>query len=196
MSAPSRPPGIGHNRGPAFGLGRGWQRHCWKKARADLLPKLPLEIIRIRVRRAKELGLDYPVYATVRATTGQDIVSFLFSTNALRLFLGDTALKPRDAERLAQVTNADRAALTNPPLEPAPLLRSLRAARAGGIDRAAAGPIAWASPAEQRRILDIARCAPAAGTVLVGDAPFEQQWVAAARLAAYLPADRFFGPGR
>lgn len=193
MSAPSHPAGIGHNKGPAFGLGRGWQRHCWKKARADLLPKLPLEIIRIRVRRAAELGLDYPVYATVRATTGQDIVSFLFSSNALRLSVTQGVLQQRYAEHLEKISGADRALLANPPLEPDPILQALRAAGQAGIDRAAAAPGAWDTPADQRRTIDAARDAPAAATVLVGDAPFEAQWVATARLAAYLPAERVFG---
>jgi hypothetical protein len=43
------------------------------------LPSLPLEIVRVRVARAKRLGLPYRTYATIRATSGRDIVAFLFS---------------------------------------------------------------------------------------------------------------------
>jgi hypothetical protein len=66
--------GIGHNRGPAMDAGASWRRHCWSVARAELLPHLPLEVIRMRVRRAAEIGLDYRTYATVREASGYDIV--------------------------------------------------------------------------------------------------------------------------
>ena len=79
--------GLGHNKGPTMEPGAGWRRYAWKRARTELLPKLPLEVVRMRVRRARELGLDYKTYAGVRATTGRDLVAFLFSSNALRLSL-------------------------------------------------------------------------------------------------------------
>ena len=60
---------IGHNNGPSMETGRGFRVHAWSKARADLIPNLPIEILRGRVRRAKELGLPYKTYASVRAST-------------------------------------------------------------------------------------------------------------------------------
>ena len=78
--------GIGHNGGPTTEGGRTWRQHCWKKARAELVPHLPIEIVRQRVARAKELGLPYKTYASVRASTGRDVIGFLFSSNALRAF--------------------------------------------------------------------------------------------------------------
>ena len=75
--------GIGHNRGPSINEGGAWRKYCWQKARSDLLRTLPLEIVRLRVARAREIGLDYRTDATVRATTGQDIVAFLFSSRSL-----------------------------------------------------------------------------------------------------------------
>jgi hypothetical protein len=77
--------GIGHNGGPSMEAGYGFRKVAWKKARASLLPTLPLEIVRVRVARAKRLGLPYKTYATIRATSGHDIVAFLFSGNALGL---------------------------------------------------------------------------------------------------------------
>ncbi len=41
------------------------------------MPRLPIEVIRLRVRRAAELGLPYKIYAGVRASTGHDLVGFL-----------------------------------------------------------------------------------------------------------------------
>jgi hypothetical protein len=62
--------GIGHNGGPTMEAGYGFRKVAWKKARASLLPTLPLEIVRVRVARAKRLGLPYRTYATIRATSG------------------------------------------------------------------------------------------------------------------------------
>jgi len=46
-------PAIGHNGGPALtARGRGWATHCWRQARGALLPHLPVEVVRLRVRRA------------------------------------------------------------------------------------------------------------------------------------------------
>lgn len=72
---------IGHNGGPDL-TGLGWRTHCWRQARETLLPTLPIEVVRLRVRRAAELGLDYKTYAGIRASTGHDLVAFLFSSNA------------------------------------------------------------------------------------------------------------------
>jgi plexin A len=55
--------GIGHNGGPTMEPGTSWRRHCWTKARRDLLPAMPLEVIGYRMKRATELGLDYRTYA-------------------------------------------------------------------------------------------------------------------------------------
>ncbi len=49
-------PGIGHNGGPTLEPGAGWRRHAWSRARADLLPTLPLEVVRLRVARARNWG--------------------------------------------------------------------------------------------------------------------------------------------
>ena len=70
--------GIGHNGGPSMEPGHGFRKVAWTKARQSLLPSLPLEIVRVRVARAKRLGLPYRTYATIRASSGRDIVAFLF----------------------------------------------------------------------------------------------------------------------
>src|SRR5690606_28253280 len=98
-----REPGLGHNGGPSLAPGSGWARHCWTRARAELLPTLPLEIIRLRVARARQIGLDYGTYATIRASTGRDIVAFLFSTETLRVRPVTLALPPERAARLAEL---------------------------------------------------------------------------------------------
>ena len=66
---------IGHNRAPSVDEGQSWRLHCWRQARAALLPCLPIEVLRTRVKRAADLGLDYRTYASVRAATGHDVVA-------------------------------------------------------------------------------------------------------------------------
>ena len=57
------------------------------RARRELLPRLPLEVVRRRVARARQLGLAYPQYAAILLGTGRDIVAFLFTDGGLRLRL-------------------------------------------------------------------------------------------------------------
>ncbi len=184
-------PGIGHNNGPTLESGAAWRKHCWGKARADLLPRLPIEVVRYRLRRAKEIGLDYKTYATVRASTGRDIVAFLFSTNALRLFRADQALERARADKLAGVRNIERRALTIAPLTPAQVLAGVPI-----LDSAAAAPYVHGSWSHWAAAMDAARGAktPADAVLLVGDTALERDWAVAGRLAGYLDASRFFAP--
>lgn len=181
--------GIGHNNGPELGAETGWRRFAWTKARASLLPVLPVEVVRLRVRRASELGLPYKTYAGVRAQTGRDVIGFLFSTNALRLLRASDAPDPGVAARLAAMA-ADRTALARAPLTPAQVMAALP------LHDAHAAPRfndPW--PAMRDRILTVtrARGLPADGVILVGETPEERDWVAAGKLAAFLTGDQVFG---
>lgn len=69
---------AGHNNGPSMATGVRFRKLCWGKVREALLPKLPIEVIRRRLKRAKELGLDYKSYASIRATSDHDVVEFCF----------------------------------------------------------------------------------------------------------------------
>ncbi|MDP3261368.1 MAG: hypothetical protein U1E06_24670 [Tabrizicola sp.] len=180
---------IGHNRGPSLEGGASWRRHCWAAARERLLPILPVEVVRLRVKRAKALGLDYGTYAGVRAATGHDVVAFLFSTNALRVTLVRPAMPEGRAEKLAAVTGCGRVALAV-----APLTAGMVAAANPVLDAAHPAPWALAGFGEMRDALRAALGrVPADQVVLVGDLGLERDWCAAGRLAAYLPAERYFG---
>ncbi|MES2667159.1 MAG: hypothetical protein V4712_13770 [Pseudomonadota bacterium] len=177
---------IGHNSGLSLAGGASWRRHCWTVARAQLLPTLPIEVVRLRVRRARELGLDYKTYASVRASTGHDVVAFLFSSNALRVSVQLPVMPTERAEKLATVL-ADRIGLAVAPLPP------LTLAQTGVLDSAHAAPFALAKFADIRMALRTALGKlPGDQVLLVGDMALERDWCAAGRLAGYLPADRFF----
>lgn len=51
--------GIGHNGGPTLEGGHSWRKYSWTKARKALMPTLPVEVVRLRVKRAAELRLPY-----------------------------------------------------------------------------------------------------------------------------------------
>jgi hypothetical protein len=182
---------IGHNGGPTMEAGASWRRHSWKKAREALLPTLPIEVVRLRVKRAAEIGLDYRTYASIRAASGHDVIALLFSTNALRMLAPAPSLPTDRHAKLAAVTGTARAALVNTPLHPATVLTI-----AGGtLDHASPAPRPFANWSQARAALAEALRPgkwPADRVVLIGDTAEEREWAQAGRLAFYLPADRYF----
>jgi len=181
---------IGHNGGPSLAPGATWRRMCWQKAREALLPVLPIEVLRTRVRRASDLGLDYRTYASVRAQTGHDVVTFLFSSNAVQVTPFQLRMPGDIASKLACV-QAERIGLLIGAI-PAIALADLNPE----LDRVEPAPQLWAGfGAARHRLREILGAVPGDKVVLVGDQPLEAEWCAAGRLAAYLTAERYFGRG-
>ena len=186
---------LGHNKGPSMEAGTSWRTHCWKKARRELLPTLPIEILRRRVARAAELGLDYTSYASIRAASGHDVVAFLFSSNALRVFPKAPALPQARAAKLERVKNARRLAALHAPLTPKALARALPQGLHPLFEASFTAPDfsqTWgqerAAILQQTQGLGL----PRDGVVVVGDTSTEHAWSEAARLAGYVSAERFF----
>lgn len=181
--------GIGHNNGPTMERGAGWRRYAWKRARAELLPKMPLEVVRLRVRRAKELGLDYKTYAGVRASTGRDLVAFLFSSNALRVDPQVMVIPTERAERLAGLFACRRLALAHAPLQP----QLLMARNADSLDTAGPAPTlfdGWSATRE--KVQAVLGTLPRDGVLVIGDTGLEREWSMAGKLAGFLPSERYF----
>jgi len=180
-------PGIGHNNGPELDANLGWRRHAWARARAELLPTLPIEVVRLRVRRAQELGLPYRTYAGVRAATGRDVIGFLFSSNALRLLRQTDALPPGHHARLAALVAADRVAILQPPLTQAP----------PPLDACYPAPRftdTWPAMRDQIAAIIRSRGRPADGYILIGETASERDWAEAGRTAGFLTGARYFAP--
>ena len=173
-------------------LGLGFRTHAWRRARRALLPTLPLEVVRLRMARARALGLDYRTYAAVRAGAGCDVTAFLFSSNALRLFPASPDLPPDRWARLSGV-RAARMLAAHAPLPPG---ECARRASAGGVAFAAHGraPSFTDAPRDVRLALEAilgAAGLPRSGVLVVGDTALERSWSPTARLAGYLPAERW-----
>lgn len=180
--------GIGHNNGPTMEPGGAWRHYAWTKAREQLLPKMPIEVVRRRVNRARELGLDYKAYAGIRAATGRDVIAFLFSDNALRLLRDSRLPADRDA-KLAALRLTDRLALVHPPHRPGIVLD--RNPLLAAADTAPSSFAAWSDIRE--RVLALKGSLPADGIVVIGETWAERDWCEAARLAGFLSAERYFG---
>ncbi|MDP5084341.1 MAG: hypothetical protein NWQ23_02895 [Yoonia sp.] len=181
--------GIGHNSGRVDEPGQSWRKYVWTKARKDLMPTLPIEVVRLRVRRAAELGLPYKTYAGIRACTGHDLIGFLFSNNALQVLRDGQEMPVDRAARLGALVRADRTGVAHRPVTPTYL------GGLSGLDRAFAAPAfnqSWSAMRDQVRAIVTAQGQPADRFVIVGDTAFEREWAEAARTAGYLQADAFF----
>ncbi|MEP3345607.1 MAG: hypothetical protein ABJN34_12210 [Litoreibacter sp.] len=181
---------IGHNNGPTMEAGFAFRKHAWTKARAQLIPNLPIEILRARVKRAQALGLPYKTYASVRASTGRDVVGFLFSNNALRM-MRDAEKSPRAAALIP--IKAEHAALIHAPMSVEQAEATLQAQ---GLhmptDRAPHFAQSWSeirravqSPLHKQRL-------PLDGVLVIGDTSFERDWSVAGKLAGFIPSERYF----
>jgi hypothetical protein len=183
---------IGHNNGPAMDAAARLRVNQWRTAQAQLMRKtIPLTIVRMRMKRATELGLDYKTYARVRQASGRDILALLFSSNALRI-IGQGAKMPADRDAaLARVKRADQLALVHRPNTPEGVL-----AANPTLQDAAAAPLftdSWSAMRERVSGLIQTRNLPGDTVLVVGDAPLEADWYAAARAAGYLTAETYFG---
>jgi hypothetical protein len=190
-----RLPGIGHNQGPPLEAGRSWRIHAWRTARRELMPRLPLEVIRRRVARARQLGLAYPQYASILLGTGRDIVAFLFTDGGLELRLERALSLPRRVEdRLAALTRCDRLMMVDAGTDTIRLARELdaRAIPFVALEPAPGRHVAWGEGRAAIRAVLAPRRLAGDAVVMVGTVPEERVWADAAQLASFLPAASYF----
>ena len=191
-----RLPGIGHNQGPPLDAGHSWRKHVWTKARKQLLPKLPLEVIRRRVARAKELGLEYPAYASILLGTGRDIVGFLYTCDALGLRLEKSIEIPKPIMAKLTEVKAKHLLAAEEAAGPEEITKKLivehQLAIAGTASLPDPDKAPWAAGrAAIRAALEPLKL-PSDTVVMIGTRAHEREWADAARLAKFLPAESYF----
>lgn len=179
--------GIGHNSGRVDEPGRAFRTFAWGKARSQLMPKLPIEIVRRRVLRAKELGLPYRTYAGLRAASGDDLIGFLFSSNALRVLRGRKSAPAEVQDKLLFLKDARLIGLAQGRVPACALVPPAQAAA-----RAPRAFAPWSEIRETMAQILSEHHLPGARTVLVCDTALELEWHPAARLAGVVPADVYF----
>lgn len=190
----AKSPGIGHNSGI---IGQGWRRFAWKKARKDLVAaRVPLEIVRIRVRRAERLGLTYPQYASVLMGSGRDIVGFLFTVNGLQLRLARRLEAPAHvAAKLRSAPDAPRIVLSPPEESVAAFRVELAEVTEARIDAVAPAPVPAAAWGVARRVVKRALADagwPADGVVMIGEGEEDARWADAGFLGKFIPTNDYF----
>ncbi|MBT9383459.1 hypothetical protein KM176_06280 [Pseudooceanicola sp. CBS1P-1] len=183
-------PGIGHNQGPSMDPGLRWRIHSWTRAKAQHPEaRLPVAVVRMRIARAKELGLSYADYAALRRSAGRDVAGYLLSSNALGVLKPGQAASNAVRERLEGLRHVRRIGLAHAPLSPEALLEQV-----GALDEVWPAPPLLATFARQRAVLARAQGRlPAAGLIAVTALALESDWLAAGRLGGILPAAALFG---
>jgi hypothetical protein len=73
------PAHIGHNQGPALTRDSSWSSFCWKKTHREAWKTPPIEIVRLRCRRAASLGLTYRQYTAALMDRGVHLQAIVFA---------------------------------------------------------------------------------------------------------------------
>lgn len=179
--------GIGHNGGP--GPGSSFRAYAWGVARRELLgPRLPIEVVRLQVRRARELGLDYKTYAGVRATTGRDLIAFLYSSNAVGVFRrGQPVPAPQAARIMAVRTDAHLGCA--PGLSPKALAHQV-----GAVSARELAPFgsSWSAMRHEMRSWLREQGLPGDAVLMIGETAHEREMMTAGGLAGFLTGQAFF----
>ncbi len=189
-------PGIGHNNGPSLDGQAGWRRHCWSKARKELIGnRVPVEIVRSRIRRARALGLSYPQYASILMGSGRDIVGFLFTVGGLQLRLQRLLEMPEPVqEKLASLAPCTLLGFAPEGEVPADFEAELQQVSGLPIRTQAPQPGEAANWSEARDAVRKALAPlPGRSIVLIGSRDCEESWASAARVAKFLHTDAYFG---
>lgn len=175
------PIGIGHNNGPP--MATRWGVHCWRRAQARAWQPPGPEVVRLRLRRAAELGLDYRQLASILMEAGRSPTAIVFTREALLIPGAAARLRGLDRPKLLAVGIAGGGEGAGG-ADQAPPLAGLQGWRLAA-DRAGLAPAILA--------LLAAHGVPPAAAILVGNAEADRDLVTRARLAAFLPADAYFG---
>ncbi|MEN8840750.1 MAG: hypothetical protein ABF254_07600 [Octadecabacter sp.] len=179
--------GIGHNSGLVDEPGKSWRTHVWAKARQQLMPTLPIEVVRRRVARAKELGLPYKTYAGLRAASGDDLIGFMFSNNALDVLRCTDKVTADKTAKIATLKDTRTIGLAQAPTTPNQLSPPLQTAHT------APKPLApWVKKREHLRNIFAQTGRPSSRFVLICDTAMEREWAQAGRMAGALPTKSFF----
>lgn len=188
-------PGIGHNQGPSMERGQTFRAFQWKKAREAAMPKtIPLMVVRMHVRRAHALGLDYPTYAALRKASGRDIMGLLFSSNALRVVRADAPQMPLPRSvAVSAIEGAQKLALVHRPLHAGQVAQANPAL--DHVDAAPKFTDSWSDMRDHLSRVITDRKLVSDQVLIIGDTALERDWSAAARAAGYLDAARYFGAG-
>lgn len=155
---------------------------------------IPIEIVRIRVRRAQELGLSYPQYASV-LLGGHDIVGFLFTTGGLQLKLRRKLELPDTIkQKLTALTSTDLLSFSPSGEDPIVFRSELEEISGLKILASAQEPesTSWSEAKQAVRNLLQPVGLPGKSVVMIGHQSAEAKWAEAGRLAKFISTHEYF----
>ncbi len=188
---------IGHNNGPQMKTGLGWQQHCWKLARKNVLGKtIPIEIVRMRIKSARQLGLAYPQYASIMLGTGRDIVGFLFTVDGLHLKLRKRLEMPEFVQTKLHTIEKCNLVAFSPSGEKADAFQ-MELQQISGVKFQSSSPepkpeATWPDARlAVRAALDPLKL-PSDAIVMIGNRETEKQWALAGKMARFIPSSEYY----
>ncbi|SOH95584.1 hypothetical protein SAMN06273572_11279 [Monaibacterium marinum] len=188
-------PGIGHNKPPESATG--WTRHCWTRARADLVgERLPIDMLRVRMARARQLGLSFPQYRSILLGGGRDVTAFLFTVEGLHLRLQRELSMPDPVRsKLAEVSNCGLMAFA--PSGEVPEQFRQEVSEVSGVRFTAAGAepeqsAGWRASRDAVHNLLRSEGLAAQTVVMIGNSARETGWADAAQLVKFIPRAEYF----
>lgn len=156
-------------------------------------------MVRTRIKRARDLGLEYPQYASILLGSGRDVVGFLFTVDGLQLRLRKWLEMPESVQEKMQ--GLERVSLMGfaPSGEDADAFRCEVSDVAGvpfvGAAPEAEGPLGWsAARAAVRAVLDPLKL-PSDAVVMIRTRDHEAQMAEAAKMARFIASDAYFAQG-
>lgn len=92
---------AGHNQGPPLYPATSWRLYAWRKAHKAAWKTPPLEVVRLRMKRARAMGLDYRTYASLLLDRGCSPEALVFSLGGTLLATDDGGISINDSGRVA-----------------------------------------------------------------------------------------------
>lgn len=213
-----KPPGIGHNGGPPLSMAGSWTGHVWRKAKKQAWANPGIEVVRLRARRAAELGLDYHRYQAISMHAGRPPAALFFDLGGTLVRIvgervwtaidGTVALLPGVADKLRGLKVPSVYVVSNQSAVAAGLITEAEAhgyveqVNAAGDHRIAdhrictAGRNAdhpWRKP-RPGMVIDLLQChrLPPSAAIMIGDAMTDEACAGSAGLAGFIWANDYF----
>lgn len=213
------PPAIGHNQGPPLEPDNSWNSFCWRKAHKAAWKAPPVEVVRRRCRRARDLGLSYRDYTAIVLDRGTHPFVLIFDLGGTLVEIENDEIRsdpqgrvrplPGVVEKLSGLVGYKIFVVTNQAGVAEGLITAEQARSfVEQVDRLCGAvitdyricmePAGSGSAFRKPRpgmVVDLlaAHKLPPAAAVMIGDSENDRECAAAAKLACFVWARDYFG---
>lgn len=178
--------GIDHDRVPSL-QGSGFRAHCRDLARRELPGvRLSVEVVRMQVRRARDIGRSDRTCAGVRATAGRDPAAFFCCQDGIGVF---RTLRQPVPDVLARI--AASAARPYPGCASG-VAPDEAGRRIGALSARALARFGTGRPAMRNKTWLRAQKPPADTVLMIGETGHQREMMTAGGLAGFVTGRQFF----